>query len=122
MSTLDLNQSIKPHHLAPLLSALIVIGAYLTRSDAVQGTLFLLNVVALPFLTGVAYVCSIENHDRDTWTSISLGSWPTVAFILIVDLLLGLFYLLYISPIFFIMGSLGAIITQFVRLKFWPRS
>jgi hypothetical protein len=97
MSTLDLNQSIKPHHLAPLLSALIVIVGSATRSNAAQGTLSLLNVLALPFFTGVVYVHFIDNYERETWTSIVLGSWPTVAFILIVDLLFG-FFLIFISP------------------------
>jgi hypothetical protein len=115
-----LNEDFKPYHLAPLFSVVIVILGYLTRSHSFQNTLFFLNIVGLPFLTGVIYAYSQDKYDQATWISVILGPWPTVVFILIADLVFLSIYILLCSPILFVMASLGAVITQFVRLKTSP--
>ena len=114
-----LNQDIKPYHLAPLFSALIVIVMFMSRSDVLQGILFLLNVVAVPFLTGVAYVCSLADSDQPGWKTVSLGAWPTVLLTVVVNLLLGNWgaYVLIISPVLFLMASLGGIAAHLVGLR-----
>jgi hypothetical protein len=119
----ELNQDIKPYHLAPLVSALIVIAMSASRSDAFLSALFLLNVLAVPFLTGVVYVCSLEDSGQVGWKSVSLGAWPTVLLTVAVNLLLGNWgaYVLFIFPVLFLMASLGGLVAQFARSR-WGRS
>ncbi|HEX8141435.1 MAG TPA: hypothetical protein VF553_02500 [Pyrinomonadaceae bacterium] len=123
MLAIELNQDIKPYHLAPLLSALIVIAMSVSRSDVLLGTLFLLNVLAVPFLTGVVYVCSLADSGQGGWKSVSLGAWPTVLATVVVNLLLGNWgtYVLFIFPVLLLMASLGGIVARIVRLR-WGRS
>ena len=115
----ELNQDIKPYHLAPLLSALIVVAMSVSRSDALLGALFVLNVLAVPFLTGVLYVRSLADSSQGGWKSASFGAWPTVLLTIVVNLLLGSWgtYVLFIAPILFVMASLGGVVAQFVWLQ-----
>jgi hypothetical protein len=71
--SIDLDQEIKPYHLAPLVSAAMMIAMYLGRSDTLQSTLFLLNLLALPFLTGIMYVYSLDKSDLPTWGRVISG-------------------------------------------------
>src|SRR5687767_10501401 len=114
MSIEDLDRDIRLYHFAPLVSAAIMIAVNIDRSNTFQGTLFLLNLLALPFLTGVIYVDSLERSDQQSWARVALGSWPTVLLVLLVDLLLGSPYFLIVSPILLFMASLGGVITRFV--------
>lgn len=113
----DLNSDIRPYHLAPLVSAFIVIAAYLDRSDAFQTTMVLLNILLLPFVTGAMYAYSLDYSDR-TWKSVILGSWPTVvAIILVTALLTSVVVVLFVSPVLFLMASLGGILTRLIHLQ-----
>lgn len=114
---IELDREIKLYHLAPLVSAAIVIAMYLGRSDTFQNTLFLLNLLALPFLTGIMYVDSLDRSDQPTWGRVIMGPWVVVLFILLVDLLLGSFYFVIVAPILLLMASLGAVITRCVTMK-----
>jgi hypothetical protein len=118
MWTGELNQNIKPYHLAPLLSAIIFVVMSVSRSDVLLSILFLLNTLALPFVTGIIYVYSLDGSNQDGWKRVIFGAWPTMLLTIGVNLLLGNWgtYVLFVSPVLFFMASLGGIVTQFVRL------
>lgn len=116
----ELNQDIKPYHLAPLLSAAIFIMAMMAdRSEPLLTVLFFLNILALPFLTGVLYVCSHADASQVGWKNVILGAWPTVLLIVLVNLLLGNFggAVIFVAPFLLFMASLGGILAQFIRLN-----
>ncbi|HXD29646.1 MAG TPA: hypothetical protein VN643_00925 [Pyrinomonadaceae bacterium] len=117
---IDLDSNIKAHHLAPLGSALIVIAMYLGRSENLLSTLFLLNLLALPFLTGIMYVSSLDSSEQPSWIRVVLGPWPVIGLVLLVDLLLGSIYFLFMAPILLAMASLGSIISRYISLKRTP--
>jgi hypothetical protein len=120
----ELNQDIKPYHLAPLFSACIVVAMSVIRSDVLLGLLFFINVLAIPFLTGVVYVFSLADAAQAGWKSASFGAWPTVLAILVVNLLLGSWgtYVLFIFPVLFFMASVGGIIAHVASLRWGRRS